>query len=936
MFCTNCGHEVEKTDKFCRECGHKLTAKLKTSTQDVTTSAPQASLTGAVKHQRDNEDQFPSHKHPKEEPEDNSQEKGQLTSEESDGATRDDTSPQEPSDSAASAAAVDTSATPSPPHQALSDDHLLTTRKPQVTESRKEEERPSGAECPPQTFAAAVKSNLAVSCSASSPTSSSEKITAQQTSPLPHTGADNCPNVVQVPAEKSNDNAKPPSNSASPTSSVETGAAVPDLSEQTAEECAPVRKQPSSEIPGRDKKTETQQPPGRPEDQSRNENQAKTGQQTQGQGRHPNEQNASQTDGTAAPSSSTQGQLTSEESDGATRDDTSPQEPSDSAASAAAVDTSATPSPPHQALSDDHLLTTRKPQVTESRREEERPSGAECPPQTFAAAVKSNLAVSSSASSPTSSSEKITAQQTAPVRKQPSTEIPGRDKKTETQQPSGRPEAAPSSSTQADDNKSDGSKNTQLASKLVQQPLHGGVDVPRSQTPSTPASQSNTGTRPPVAKDERSKQTETPQASPSTQTLGREHVLVYFHAVTSKELHLDPSNDMVFLKSGGLFGDWKTGFKMSITRDLGEGRFLVEGRFAVEKNKIHRSIPYKYTVYKLHGNNYVEMYEVIYQKDGNQMINRCLSVNLELLTHEGEWHQYDDVIYLELKKGFWLWDNTKTEVMKGRERAGRVMLGIIFDLLTTWNRPNVENFFILLQQFFVTYCYPLLHDGKERPWGLQYGEEQVKHLLKDFLHEHIIPQQRKKSERPEALLPPLHAGLIALLVYYKYLRESIGDQLSNLCDLLRLPHFQQQQEFLSYWEHFTRPLPDQKGIADSVEMLRKDARYNNIEKWILVIPLIHLLRGDSKPFEPVSPDLPWTGHTGSKGAHAHNRNLIKIMKDNSYLADIDRLLVPTWMSLLSLDDVVSLKEFVSVELLDILRHMLYSLQHGISYYDYIL
>lgn len=73
--------------------------------------------------------------------------------------------------------------------------------------------------------------------------------------------------------------------------------------------------------------------------------------------------------------------------------------------------------------------------------------------------------------------------------------------------------------------------------------------------------------------------------------------------------------------------------------------------------------------------------------------------------------------------------------MKGRERAGRVMLRIIFDLLTTWNQPNVENFFILLRQFFVTYCCPLLHDGKERPWGLPYGEEQVH--LRGYIPNHI-------------------------------------------------------------------------------------------------------------------------------------------------------------------------------------------------------
>lgn len=50
---------------------------------------------------------------------------------------------------------------------------------------------------------------------------------------------------------------------------------------------------------------------------------------------------------------------------------------------------------------------------------------------------------------------------------------------------------------------------------------------------------------------------------------------------------------------------------------------------------------------------------------------------------------------------------------------------MIFDLLTTWNKQNVENFFILLQQFIYEYSHPLLHDGDMRLWELSYGADQV-------------------------------------------------------------------------------------------------------------------------------------------------------------------------------------------------------------------
>lgn len=82
------------------------------------------------------------------------------------------------------------------------------------------------------------------------------------------------------------------------------------------------------------------------------------------------------------------------------------------------------------------------------------------------------------------------------------------------------------------------------------------------------------------------------------------------------------------------------------------------------------------------------------------------------------------MIHPTKKKG-WFWNSAKDSVLKGRNHAGREMLKIVFDLLTSWNEQNVENFFVLLQQFFKTYCDPVLHDGREKPWGLSYGRKEV-------------------------------------------------------------------------------------------------------------------------------------------------------------------------------------------------------------------
>ncbi|XP_051231949.1 LOW QUALITY PROTEIN: E3 ubiquitin-protein ligase rnf213-alpha-like [Dicentrarchus labrax] len=484
-------------------------------------------------------------------------------------------------------------------------------------------------------------------------------------------------------------------------------------------------------------------------------------------------------------------------------------------------------------------------------------------------------------------------------------------------------------SSEAVDTRSDEKTNTNLTERQERQPGKGDVDVSRSPVLTYPLSQSDEKMGLVAAN--------ILKASTEHQAPKTECMTVYFHAVTAKDL--DPGKDRIFLRSEKLLGTWDQNvLEMLFSRPLGDKRYLVEGQVQIPKNIIDESIPYKYVIFKQSENGYQGMYETIYQKDGNQYVNRCLKIKEEFLTHEGEWHQYDDVIYLEVKKNIWYGEfSTKEVVMKGRDLAGRVMLDIIFDLLTSWNEPNVDNFFFLLQQFFYTYSYPVLHDGRERSWGLPYGSEQVEKLLRCALEDNIKPTKQK-----ETLLPPLHAGLVSLLIYNKYLKDDMRDQLSSLCDLLCLPK-KPQHHFLSFWKTFASPLSDKNSVADAVEMMCNNARQRHIEKWVLVIPLVHLLRGESKPFQPVPPVLnpqfdSWTGLKGSNGAHVYRDgntgSVILIMREHAYLAEIDRLLVHSWMSLLRVEDLVSFTSIFSVqeELLDILHYIQFSIKSGITNY----
>lgn len=81
-------------------------------------------------------------------------------------------------------------------------------------------------------------------------------------------------------------------------------------------------------------------------------------------------------------------------------------------------------------------------------------------------------------------------------------------------------------------------------------------------------------------------------------------------------------------------------------------------------------------------------------------------------------------------------------MIEGREIAGRVMLGTIFDFLRSWTDINLRNFITQLKQFHQIYGNPFVFEEKEKKWSsLNYTEKDVSitdvmwtlHLLVYFL-----------------------------------------------------------------------------------------------------------------------------------------------------------------------------------------------------------
>ncbi|KAJ8398812.1 hypothetical protein AAFF_G00420090 [Aldrovandia affinis] len=338
-----------------------------------------------------------------------------------------------------------------------------------------------------------------------------------------------------------------------------------------------------------------------------------------------------------------------------------------------------------------------------------------------------------------------------------------------------------------------------------------------------------------------------------------ERLTIYFHAVLSKDFKFDPNDDRIFLRGGGKFGSWDSNIvELTVSRDLGEHGFFVEGKLVTAKvNAAAISIPYKYVVYKHKKEKYE--FEYIYKLDSEHTTNRCLFVKSHLLNEEGEWHQYDDIICAEPSKGVlkrlkeFVWSDQTKNVIQGREIAGRIMLETIFDILSSWSDINLKSFLTQLNQFYEVYSNPFVYEDTHKKWyTLDYGEKEVNNLLRQLILESVTPQLDKESDGKRIFIKdPLKAATIVLYVWKKYGIKLDNRELSRLCTDLCLPKLP-KEEFIPYWTDFVQSFSSIKILPDILVALVSKVKMEGMPRWILPLPLLHFLRGLSVPFEPVS------------------------------------------------------------------------------------
>ncbi|XP_017280867.1 E3 ubiquitin-protein ligase rnf213-alpha [Kryptolebias marmoratus] len=416
----------------------------------------------------------------------------------------------------------------------------------------------------------------------------------------------------------------------------------------------------------------------------------------------------------------------------------------------------------------------------------------------------------------------------------------------------------------------------------------------------------------------------------------RNRLTIYFHAVLSKDFKFNPDEDLIFIRAGSPIGTWeKNVAELTVSRDLGEHGFLVEGILVTSKTEtVTKSIPYKYVVYKYKKKAYE--FEYIYKLESSKHhTNRCLFVKNHLITDDGDWHQYDDIICAEPSKNVLkrlketIWPDQRKSLIQGREIAGFIMLENIFDLLRSWSDTNLRSFQIQLNQFFQVYGNPFVFEEKGMRWhSLQFGEDEVRKMLKEFMLTYVVPQLRDGEAKNLYIQDPLRAAVIMLHVMRQYQIKLENSELHRLCKELCLPKLE-NDSFLQYWMKFSQDVLVIQTLPETLVHLIKIVKKEGMPRWIMVLPLLHLLKGSVKPFEvKTSGNMKygpsWAGLEGldignfSYTYSQDRRALLNVMTANSHLMKVDALSVRSCLYLMPLEDLMECNINIKPELLDML------------------
>ncbi|KAF4008099.1 hypothetical protein G4228_019714 [Cervus hanglu yarkandensis] len=456
----------------------------------------------------------------------------------------------------------------------------------------------------------------------------------------------------------------------------------------------------------------------------------------------------------------------------------------------------------------------------------------------------------------------------------------------------------------------------------------------------------NNGNNAAPVKNEKEQRNQSTQQAKESLLSSVDGITVYFHAIISQQLEFNPHQHQVFVRGGKEFGKpaWSYNVcEMHYSKDLHKNGSLIEGSTIISKQHMDKPIPYKYVICRGKSS---EEYEFIYKdqpKEGEH-VNRCLWVKPSLLD-SGDWHQYDDIIRMKPPGTIQKWinritDGTRRDLVKGKQIAAAVMLDSIFSILETWNAINLTKFFTQFQQLYSVIRVPMIYEGKEQPWSaLQYEEKEVRKHLWECVTKKMAPFLETTGDRlPEdcPVKSKLGMGMIVLFLVEKFNFLLLEKDLASLCHLLCLD--------TNSLDTFPKDLKDiletsQSWRASLVNLCHM-CMDKKVDFWVCALPVLHHCMDLSPPApgSVMQPEDTWAALEGIsfsefRETRPDQKELLKLMKKNRHLLNVDEYLFRSWFSLLPLsnlalymDDLIDYLSQSPLHVLDCLLGTWYQLE----------
>ncbi|XFF88667.1 hypothetical protein AB1E18_014886 [Capra hircus] len=431
----------------------------------------------------------------------------------------------------------------------------------------------------------------------------------------------------------------------------------------------------------------------------------------------------------------------------------------------------------------------------------------------------------------------------------------------------------------------------------------------------------NNGNNAAPVKNEKEQRNQSTQRAKKSLLSSAEGITVYFHAIIPKQFEFNPHQHKVFVRGGKEFGKpaWSHNVcEMHYSKDLHENGSLIEGSTIISKQHMNKPIPYKYLICRGKSS---EEYEFIYkdQPKKGEHVNRCLRVNSSLLD-SGDWHQYDDVIHVKPPGTFQklvdhVTDGTRRQLVKGKQIAAAVMLDSIFHILETWNAINLMKFFTQFQQLYFVIHVPMIYEGEEQPWStLQYEEKEVKKHLWECVTKKMAPFLETGGDPlPEGcpVKSKLGMGMIVLFLVEKFNFLLLENDLASLCHLLCLD----TNSLGTFPKDLKDILETPQSWRASLVNLCQTCMDKKVDSWVCALPVLHHCMDLSPPAQGsvMQPEDTWAALEGIsfsefRETRPDQKELLKLMKKNRHLLNVDEYLFRSWFSLLPLSNLASYME----------------------------